>query len=64
MKKFSNWLAKPITWGGYLKLCGVAMVFSIITSIATYFYIYYDGFKDWVDSIVEKFQRKSNEEEP
>ena len=64
MKKFRSWLGKPITWGGYLKLCGIAWVLSIIVSICTYGYIWYGGFKGWMDSIVEKFQRNSKEEEP
>ena len=30
MKKFKNWTKKPITWGGYLKLCGVSTVISLV----------------------------------
>lgn len=30
MKKFKNWTKKPITWGGYLKLCGVSTLISVV----------------------------------
>ena len=33
MKEF---MKKPVTWGGYFKLCGVSLVLSLITSAITY----------------------------
>lgn len=30
MKKFKSWTEKSITWGGYLKLCGVCYVITIV----------------------------------
>ncbi len=29
MKKFTNWSKQPITWGGYLKLCAICLVFGL-----------------------------------
>lgn len=37
MKNFMN---KPITWGSYLKLCGVSLLFSMI-SYAVAFYKFF-----------------------
>lgn len=38
MKKFKELLSKPITWGGYLKLCVISVILSIITSVGYYLY--------------------------
>ena len=35
MKK-QKWTEKPITWGGYLKLCGVVYVISVIAGFVWY----------------------------
>ena len=31
-----KWTEKPITWGGYLKLCGVVCVISVIAGFVWY----------------------------
>lgn len=31
-----KWTEKPITWGGYLKLCGVVYVISVIAGFVWY----------------------------
>ena len=38
-----NFMDKPITWGGYLKLCGVSMLVSTVITGATW----YKMRKDW-----------------
>lgn len=30
--KKQKWTEKPVTWGGYLKLCGIVSVISLIGS--------------------------------
>ena len=34
--KFKNLCDKPITWGGYLKLCAISLIASTITSLGIY----------------------------
>lgn len=36
MSKIKNFLNKPMTWGGYLKLCGVSVVLSTLVSAGMY----------------------------
>ena len=36
LKKFKDFCDKPITWGGYLKLCGYSLVASVITGASIY----------------------------
>lgn len=33
---------KPITWGGYFKLCGVSLGFSMLTYAGLYAYLKYN----------------------
>ena len=37
MKNFMN---KPITWGSYMKLCGVSMLFGMATTAYTWYKLY------------------------
>ena len=40
MKKFKNWTKKPITWGGYLKLCGVSTAVAVLMCTPVYVSMY------------------------
>lgn len=49
-----KWTEKPITWGGYLKLCGVAYVIYMIAG----FVWYIASFKPaWWSSVKEKTRK-------
>lgn len=39
-----NFMSKPITWGGYLKLCGIVTVFGIVYYGIMAVVIYWDEF--------------------
>lgn len=41
---------KPITWGGYFKLCGVSLGFSMLTYAGLYAYLKYNENKYSCDS--------------
>lgn len=36
LQKFKNHLSNPITWGGYYKLCGIALLGSMAVSMGIY----------------------------
>lgn len=40
MSKMKNFMDKPVTWGGYFKLCGVSMALSMVITAASWGYIY------------------------
>lgn len=42
MNKIKNFMNKPITWGGYFKMCGVCMGLSMLTYAGLYAYLKYD----------------------
>lgn len=58
MKKFKNWMDKPFTWGGYLKLCGMGTAIGIIVSLAMTWPYYSDNIRIWFD---EKIHPNKNE---
>lgn len=35
-KKVKNYMDKPVTWGGYWKLCGIASAVSMLVTAAYY----------------------------
>ena len=53
-KKINEWSKKPITWGGYMKLCGVSCLISIIFYGGVMVYTYFDELKERVESIRKK----------
>lgn len=54
MKKFVDWMEKPMTYGGYAKLCGIAMAISaVVTGI--YLLVY---FADEVQRFFGKIENK------
>lgn len=59
MKTTKNWLATPITWGGYLKLCGIAW---LITAIYTVVFWVKTGLLD-LSAIVDKMKFWNTEDE-
>lgn len=36
MNRYSNWMDRPVTWRGYLKLAGVATVIGTVISAVWY----------------------------
>ena len=48
MKKFKNWTKKPMTWGGYFKLCGASVAVSVLMCLPAYVTMYknYKAFND------------------
>lgn len=54
LKKINEWSKKPITWGGYMKLCGVACLISAIFYSGVVVYTYFDELKERVESIGKK----------
>lgn len=59
-----NWTEKPVTWGGYLKLCGIMTVISLIYSgiymVAVFWPNWWEDTKDWFK---RHFGPKRKEEE-
>ena len=53
IKKMKEFGKKPVTWGGYGKLCIIATVISVVIIIATYIY------EVWVK--LPKLKKKSKE---
>lgn len=49
-----NFLDKPITWGGYLKLSGISFIVGMIGMIP---YLKWLGF-DWKDCLPESWFKK------
>lgn len=33
MRRFKKWTNKPVTWGGYLKLCGIIYTVGMIVGV-------------------------------
>lgn len=68
MNKIKNFMNKPITWGGYFKLCGVSMGLGVLTSALMYGYFAYESKKSYRDAVertkffVENMENESNEE--
>lgn len=60
MKKFKEFLGKPITWGGYGKLCIISMLLSVV-----YVVIYMAYLMGWFGELKEKvvnlFVKKKDE---
>lgn len=59
MNKIKNFMNKPITWGGYTKLCAVGMAVGIVATVVE---LYAFGFIDAPD-IKGKFGKKVKEDE-
>lgn len=68
MNKIKNFLNKPMTWGGYLKLCGISVGLSALTTAGMYAYFAYETKKSYRDAeeitklFVENMENESNEE--
>lgn len=59
---------KPITWGGYFKLCGVSLGFSMLTYAGLYAYLKYNENKyscdgDELLKSLDHFDLQTEEEE-
>ena len=59
LTKFIEWTRKPITWGGYLKLCGVGMLISVLTSLVWTIVIYWDGISEKIDGLKDRIDNLS-----
>lgn len=59
-----KWTEKPITWGGYLKLCGVVCVISVIAGfvwyIASFEPAWWIGIRKTVGKTFNHWARKRN----
>lgn len=40
MSKIKNFTKKPITWGGYFKLCGVGTLLSMLLCVPYWIYFF------------------------
>lgn len=68
MNKIKNFMNKPITWGGYFKLCGVSLGFSMLTYAGLYAYLKYNENKyscdgDELLKSLDHFDLQTEEEE-
>ena len=59
MNKLRNWMNKPVTWGGYLKICGFCIVASVIYLVCFFAYLYgvFDQVVLGLRRIFEKIKR-------
>lgn len=53
-KRINEWSKKPITWGGYAKLCGICWLISVLFYGGIIVYSYFDELKARVESIGKK----------
>lgn len=37
MKKIKKFMDKPVTWGGYTKLCGISMAVGIVLTVVEFY---------------------------
>lgn len=40
MSKIKNWMGKTMTYGGYLKLCGIMMMVTIVYTVVYLLYLF------------------------
>lgn len=68
MNKIKTFMNKPMTWGGYFKMCGVCAGLSALTTAGMYAYFAYETKKSYRDAVertkffVENMENESNEE--
>lgn len=68
MNKIKNFMNKPITWGGYFKMCGVCVALSMLTYGGGIAYVNYQYNKSQRDAVeraklfVENMKTESNNE--
>lgn len=60
MKK-QNWSERPVTWGGYLKLCGIcyaiSMLFGLVWYAAFFEPAWYTSAKARVRKLIDRFKK-------
>lgn len=60
MKK-QNWSERPVTWGGYLKLCGICYVISMLFGLVWYAAFFepawYASAKARVRKLIDRFKK-------
>lgn len=56
-----NWSEKPVTWGGYLKLCGICYIISMLFGLGWYIAFFeptwYQSIKGKAKKLVSKLKR-------
>ena len=64
LKSFINdVMSRPVTWGGYWKLCGVLTVIYIIVYGVIAIAAFRDEITEWFDGVKERFGWKNRNEE-
>lgn len=58
MKKIKNFMNKPMTWGGYTKLCAVSMAVGIVATVVEFYALGLDPLR-----IKDKFNKNEIEED-
>lgn len=64
MTKWKEIKDKPVTWGGYAKLCGIAMAAgTIVSAVNVVSIIGVDTIKDGIHDFFGKIKKNKTEEE-
>ena len=58
MKKIKEFMTRPITWGGYFKLCLISMILGMISSMIFVSNLFEPQLKSW-NIMNDKPNRKS-----
>ncbi len=58
MNKIKNFMDKPMTWGGYTKLCGISMAVGIVLTVAEFYALGMDPLR-----VKGKFGKNKTEED-
>ena len=60
---FNDMMSKPVTWGGYWKLCGLLSIIYLIVYGVIAIAAFRDEITEWLDGVRERFGRKNRNEE-
>lgn len=62
IREFRELMGKPVTWGGYVKLC-IASLIITMAYMVWYLYKFYDGFRSFTNEFIDKlrFWRKKED---
>lgn len=55
-----KWTKKPITWGGYLKLCGITTLISMVITGISVVRIYWDEISGFFERKFERFVHRKD----
>ncbi len=58
LKKVTNFMSKPITWGGYFKLCGIMGALSVAVYGVMLVVYFWEDICDWFNGIIRRHSKQ------